>query len=133
MTSGSGDISQAITELWHDGEVTPVHSQLTGMDATLSGVIASAASAAPQRRRQIVAINQRPIATRGFIARLLDELLPPQRQHYPAVVLHFQLPSDSIDINMRAGKRRSRHPCAQCHPHGCCTAPSGNRCSCRSP
>ena len=104
MTSGSGDIMQAISELWHDGEVTPVYTQLTGMDATLSGVIASAASAAPQRRRQIVAINQRPIATRGFIARLLDELLPPQRQHYPAVVLHFQLPSDGIDVNMRAGK-----------------------------
>ena len=104
MTSGSGEVVQAISELWHDGDVIPLQTNLTGMEAALRGVIASAASAAPHRRRQIIAINQRPIATRGFIARLLDELLPPQRQHYPAVVLHFQLPSDGIDVNMRAGK-----------------------------
>lgn len=104
ITSGSGDIAQAVHELWHDGEVTWVQAQLAGTEATLHGVLVSVRSAAPQRRRQIIAINKRPVPARGLIARLLDELLPPQRQYHPAVVLHFQLANDSIDVNLRANK-----------------------------
>ena len=103
-TRGSGDVIQTITELWGDIDPIPIHATLPGTTAQLNGVVASPHSARPLRRRQIIAVNQRPIAARGTIAHLLDEVLPPQRNLYPACVLHFTLPSESIDVNSREGK-----------------------------
>ena len=104
MTSGSGDLAQCIVELWGDNDLIPISATLPGTNAQLSGILASIHSARPLRRRQIIAVNQRPIAARGTIAHLIDEVLPPQRQLYPACVLHFTLPSDSIEVNSREGK-----------------------------
>ncbi|MFM2308363.1 MAG: hypothetical protein RLY87_483, partial [Chloroflexota bacterium] len=93
-TTGSGDLAQTILELWGDADLIPVHATLPGTSAELRGILASVQSARPLRRRQIIAVNRRPIAARGTIAHLIDEVLPPQRQLYPACVLQFQLPSD---------------------------------------
>lgn len=103
-TTGSGDLGQAILELWEDANIIPVHATLPGTSAELHGILASVQSARPLRRRQIIAVNQRPIAARGTIAHLIDEVLPPQRQLYPACVLQFHLPGDSIEVNSREGK-----------------------------
>ena len=104
VTSGSGDLAQSIAELWGDTDLIPFSASLPGTSAHLSGMLASVHSARPHRRRQIIAVNQRPIAARGTIAHLIDEVLPPQRQLHPACVLHFTLPSESIEVNSREGK-----------------------------
>jgi DNA mismatch repair protein MutL len=103
-TQGSGDVVRTISELWGDVDPFAIHATLPGTTAQLSGFVASPHTARPLRRRQIIAVNQRPIAPRGTIAHLLDEVLPPQRTLYPACVLQFTLPSESIEVNSREGK-----------------------------
>jgi DNA mismatch repair protein MutL len=103
-TQGSGDLAQTMYELWGDVDPIPIQATLAGTTAQVTGLIASPRSARPLRRRQIIAVNQRPIAPRGAIAHLLDEVLPPQRTLYPACVLQFTLPSESIEVNSREGK-----------------------------
>lgn len=104
QTSGSGDLVTAVTELWHEVDLRPVETALGGYPASLTGVVCGPHSGRPLRRRQIVAINRRPIAARGTIAHLIDEVLPPLRQLYPACVLHWSIPDDAIEVNSREGK-----------------------------
>jgi DNA mismatch repair protein MutL len=104
-SSGSGSTTQAVAELWHVPVDTHIVSTLPSSDVTVQGVLVTAAdAAAPMRRRQILAINQRPLAVRGMLAHILDELLPPQRALYAALVLSITLPRDMIDINLKASK-----------------------------
>lgn len=104
QTSGSGVLAQAILEVWLDPDIRPVAGELVGYPAQVTGAVGGAHSGRPMRRRQIVAINQRPIAVRGAVAHLIDEVLPPQKQLYPACVLSFAIPADSVDVNSREGK-----------------------------
>lgn len=104
QTTGSGELLQAVQELWHDPDIQPFAAELHGYPARVTGVVGGIHSGRPLRRRQIVAINQRPIAPRGTIAHLIDEVLPPQRQVHPACVLLFSLPGDSVEVNSREGK-----------------------------
>lgn len=103
-TRGSGSVHSAVHEVWHAPIDDEIHATLPGSNVSVSGVIMSARAAAPQRRRQVIAINQRPLAPRGMLAHLLDELIPPHRNHYPAVVLTISLPRDMVDINIKASK-----------------------------
>ncbi|MEY2846770.1 MAG: hypothetical protein RL076_2316 [Chloroflexota bacterium] len=104
QSSGSGSLTQTVAELWQTSVAQHIHATLPSSDVTVQGVLVADHAAAPLRRRQVVAINQRPVAVRGMIAHLLDELLPPQRTHYPAVVLNITLPRDMLDINLKASK-----------------------------
>lgn len=101
-TSGSGDTIQVLSELWPDITMQAIHAQSIDGTGDLRGFVGDQAT--PARRYQIVAINQRPVAVRGFIAHLIDEVLPPQQGRHPAALLHFRLPNDGIDINQRSHK-----------------------------
>lgn len=101
-TSGSGDSAQCLCEIWPDSSMQAVNATSTGNAGELQGFVGT--QTAPARRQQIVAINQRPIAVRGFIAHLIDEVLPPVQGQHPAALLHFRLPNDVIDVNQRSNK-----------------------------
>lgn len=103
-TSGSGDMATCVLELWQAPIRTHIDATLPSSTITVHGVLMADTAAAPLRRRQIVAINQRPIATRGMVAHIIDELMPPQHTHYPALVLHLTLPRDMVDINIKSSK-----------------------------
>jgi len=101
-TQGSGDITRALHEIWPHSEMHRVSADLTGGAGYLRGFVGDQLS--PARRHQIVAINHRPIAVRGFIAHVIDEVLPPVQGRHTTAVLHFMLPNDAIDINLRSYK-----------------------------
>lgn len=101
-TSGSGNHTQALSEVWPDTTTQAIHAGSSRDAGELHGFVGN--QAAPARRQQIVAINHRPVAVKGFIAHLLDEVLPPVQGRHPTALLHFRLPSDTIDINQRSHK-----------------------------
>ena len=103
-TSGSGDLTTTIHEVWHAPVQAVIASQLPSSSIMTHGALVADSAAAPLRRRQVIAINQRPLAPRGLLAHVLDELLPPHHNHYPALVLQLTLPRDMIDINLKASK-----------------------------
>jgi DNA mismatch repair protein MutL len=101
-TPGTGDIVHTLQTVWPHITMRTINATIASGAGTLWGYIGD--EMAPTRRQQIVAINQRPIAVRGIIAHLLDEVLPPAPGRHPTAVLHFQLPNDGIDINQRSHK-----------------------------
>lgn len=101
-TPGTHDLHQTMLAIWPQIEPTYVHAQMHDNAIQVHGYIAPTTAAA--RRLQIVAINRRPVLVRGFLAHLIDEVVPPIRNRHPTVVLHFTLPSDEIDVNFRNNK-----------------------------
>ena len=101
-TTGSGNIMNAIHHVWPNISLTPVTATLPHQFGQLAGYIGDTHAGA--RRQQVVAINNRPIAIRGFIAHLIDEVLPPYKHQHPTAVFCFTLPADSIDVNLRSNK-----------------------------
>lgn len=95
-------LQDVLSALWPNEEFTPIDARLFDGQYHLSGFISQRMS--PSRRQQIVAINQRPITVRGFMAHMIDEVLPPHHGHHPSVVLLFHLPTDEIDVNLRSHK-----------------------------
>lgn len=100
-TDGNGSSYHAVACIWPHIQAHPIDARLDPQ-TSVTGYIAH--DVAPSRRQQIIAINRRPIGVRGFFAHLLDELLPPHRNHHPTAVLHFTIPHEHIDINVRSNK-----------------------------
>jgi DNA mismatch repair ATPase MutL len=101
-TTGSGDHMQTLHEVWPHINMYTVNAHSTGGSGEVMGYVGD--HAIPTRRCQVVAINQRPVAVRGFIAHIIDEVLPPFQGQHTATLLQFRLPKDSIDINQRNQK-----------------------------
>jgi DNA mismatch repair protein MutL len=101
-TQGSGSTDTTIHDIWPHRIFTRSTAYTHDGAGALHACIGAERTAS--RRQQFVAINRRPIAVRGFIAHVIDEVLPPVQGHYATVVLHFTLPASSIDINVRSNK-----------------------------
>jgi len=101
-TQGSGRTDTTIHDIWPCG----VFTQSTAYTHDGTGVLDAfiGAERTASRRHQFVAINRRPIAVRGFIAHIIDEVLPPVQGHFATAILHFTVPTESIDINVRSNK-----------------------------
>lgn len=101
-TPGKGSLVDTLGLVWPNVTMQAIQAYIRGGSGTLHGFVGD--TRVPARRQQIVAINQRPIAVRGLIAHLIDEVLPPIQGRHTTAVLHFVLPDDAIDINQRTHK-----------------------------
>lgn len=101
-TPGTGDIAHTLHEIWPHITMHTIHAHSPDKSGELHGYIGDEFVTA--RRHQIVAINHRPVAVRGFMAHVIDEVLPPVQGRHATAVLHFVLPHDVIDVNQRSHK-----------------------------
>jgi DNA mismatch repair protein MutL len=111
QTSGSGDLSLALTELYH----LPLHEMLYPVDTTdgthyvLRGFVANRALAQNSRQYSLLFVNGRWVNVRGLQDALEQgyrSALP--KGKHPLLVLSLEVPPSEVDVNVHPAKTEVR-------------------------
>lgn len=105
-SSGSGDLLNAIAEVW-GGELSKTLTEvdmITG-NVRVRGFVSAPYMNKPTRSHQYVFVNERPIRSRTVLAAIDTAFrsLTPERR-YPVAVLHLHINPAEVDINVSPTK-----------------------------
>lgn len=106
-TAGNGRLMDAVSALYGTktaGEMLPVSEE--GENVSLEGMISKPSLLKSSRQYQTIIINRRVVES-AVVSKAVDNayhsLLP--KNGYPLMVLSFQVPPESIDVNVHPQKR----------------------------
>lgn len=109
-TTGSGDLQQAIAELWgRDQARGMVPAELTHPNLRIHGWVSPPYMTRPTRAYQYVYVNGRPVRSRMLTAAVdqaYRDLTPEKR--YPGVVLMIEIDPARVDVNVSPTKSEVR-------------------------
>jgi len=109
-TTGSGDLQQAIAELWgRDQARGMVPAELVHPNLRIHGWVSPPYMTRPTRAYQYVYVNGRPVRSRMLTAALdqaYRDLTPEKR--YPGVVLMIEVDPARVDVNVSPTKSEVR-------------------------
>lgn len=109
-SSGSGNVQQAVVSVYGAGNVAnllPLQSQAG--DIRIDGLVSKPPFARSNRNHYHFFVNGRLVKSReltGILDLAYDTLLPERR--YPMAVLYFNLPPNTIDVNVHPAKTEIR-------------------------
>ncbi len=109
-TLGNGRIEDVVFTIWGPDYLDNLISiEYTGVNCRVSGLVSKPSLFNNNRRQQLFFVNKRPIRS-PMLYRAIDEAYKGvlvSKQH-PLVILHIEVPNDSVDVNIHPQKLEVR-------------------------